>query len=1141
MDDLGDIITIEDVREIRDELKNKNEVNNSNGVDIDERDFESDIKESIKELIHPFVPFHDVKNNKIHRYEEKRADSVLLDLKRKRKEDTFTPIFFENKKMLSTKEDNEFLKSVVKAFSSLDANRQERIYGMTFMHAPAGNFVPLKDCDAFSLNISESALTRTRLVGSNTSSEYSGDRVRLCGAAYCDRPNKVFDLDGYFASTEVLKKGDDVVVFDASGKKHSQIVMGNKNHVITFNNGFSVDIKRLKAFVYPAKHEPLKTLSRRDVQDSCFVISMKEDEESVKAHVSSLCLTPREAYRRLKGTKDYTIEKTLQLIESDCQVVELLQKNELGKSKMGGGGGGIIPTKKKINKKKQVREATQIATTNNTNEMSAWDLHMTQAVNVSFLTKDQRKKEKLLLQTVDIRLIDGSTIAFNAGSMSVDASKSTIDASVYPGGIHDINSIYSLNAPPAGNFLYVKYPTAAKIGRNMKVLNLIDVIPIEVEKEEIVHDDIESERRFTKISATDHNAPPVVVDEEEELSKVSKGFVKYESIGVSQDPRSSYTKIETEVTTISGQKEGAEDEKMSRHFAKESIITFVALCCPEMDVQVIYRIRDVSDRIFAELGNDVDKLRIELADARIMNLKRLVQKFINTSGLPFPQTWGKDSRTAIRAIETIVQRDMTYELDIMNRKSQLIVCKDYMNYFAANYAIDLLSGIASLSNLKSFKCSRPHKKVRSILVYFDCVLNTIVHKRYDQNFVDTLKELEGVFEACIALRPSATDMIESLETREKEIESMHAFKGIVDIRPSKSSGEKTFDVDQLLKIPTRRVIREEDSMEDGPNKELYDVKDKGLVFVASDDLVTSDDLVNSDEIMTTLPEEQITTKQAVAWVNDNVDKFKIAKFIYDKVVLSDSTDVDTFIHFVRFDLPVVISRAIFFLEPSFTSGFVRSLPSSDKKNIMKIIQDRSESSDGEHPLRESMNNIISYVENIRRSSEMYRISIGNDEDGKNELFFLCYKVVKTITDIHSDIPNIFPDLDVKLVKAFERRIAMIEDFDVKTVSNRLDSQREANKNSKIKQFDRLSKENRQLVMMLRDTLGDAAEWESYLDTAPDDEYVDITKTYEDNSEIVIEEMDVVDQEKKEDLEEEADVLGYLGENPEDDEIDEDIY
>lgn len=1173
-------VTIEEIHDIENiDAINNNVVHIQNAKKslLGDDDNVSNIKQSVVELIHPFVSIADSRKT-MKVYEEKIADSVVSNMMRKNDMMLdFVPIFVENKKNSSATEDSSFLKSVFSLYSSKSyTNVQDRMYGMTFMHSPIGTFVPTKDCDAYAFSLEEMSFNKNRLIAPFEA--YSGDRVMLCGAAFCDEPKQAFDLDDYFEKIEAMKSGDRVVVFDASGKRHEEIVEAVAGRVLTFSDDRKVDASKLIAFVYSEKEKKIKLLSRRRIQDECFVIATAEkDEKVVLEHVRNMRLTPRESFRRMQALKEFSIKSALDLIEKDCRVVELMTfthlthnltppnptnytptnnarntssptKNTLTKN---------TPTKNKKNKKdnriaikggagkpkKKVRfsaASNSVHSSVKDSPLTSWDLNVSVAVNASSKPKDLEKLKTLVFK---IELVDGSIIAFNSGSLVVDATKSEIVVNKYPGGVYDITTLYSRGSTPQGKFLYASYPRVWLVN-NMIVHDSIDVVSMPPE-DTVENDDEDYSRdsRFLKPDNKNINEYRVDIDKVDVVEVVDKGFIKDSKKEIHQDPRSIYKAVAEDVvssSTLSMLDDDGEDNKNDSHFAKHAIIVFAGICTNEVNMDLLKRICDISDRIFKELGNDVDKLLLQIAESRIVNLKKIVQRFIKNSNLVFPDAWGKDVRSAIRAIETIVQRDNEDELERLNRRSQIAACKGFMICFAANYAIDVLGGIVSINTIKSLKCGKPYKTQRSLVNFFDCAMNPM--------FEDTdsiKKELDEMIGRCLEMRPSANELIKQIDTRENELKKVHAFEGTVDVRPARGSAQATVDLPYI--VPLRRRSPSGPSSPSSPSSpsigyhgeehvdEPYDITNRIAVFVSSEHVDDKNTIDSAEEY------SDADLNNAASVISNAEKHFKFVEILQHALMSSDDRDVADAVGFLRDDLPLITTRSLYDNhEKSFTMGsFFKSLSISDKKIILKLIEDRDINKLSEGDIR---------VTSVGESMIELRNSIQDIlTDDKNKMLMILAKALKIIIELKETVPNAFPDLDDALVESFKMRVSHRSFFDSDMIRQRLLLQSKASKDAKIKMFDRLSKENRQIAMMLRDTLAEFGEWDKFVECVPDDDLADLSKTYLENSDIVVEELrkdktyEHQDDDAKKDIEEEADVIDYVGENPDDDEIDEDIY
>ena len=1113
------MISIEDVTDISDTVVNSDvgNVDADTHVPLDS----AEINENLIDLIH----------SNLVAYSERRCKAYMDMLAIKEWQGTFVPVFQSNRKPSSKKDDRDFMMGIIDIFVSKQlsaAEKGSRLYGMSFRHNPTGSFISEMDTDSYAYDNDNSDIQLERLLSESKDSVYEGDRVSLIGGMFFKSPpptssSPIFNADAYFEDLESIKNGDEVIIIDAKGMRHELVVKKKKKgSIFEFDDLHRIDCSKLTAFVYPTTSQSQP--SRRNIQDSHIVFGNID-------RLRNIGLTPRETLRRLKNP---TIKTVLDLIERDCGIARKIQK------------GGSNPKRQENNKHEPPPK-------------SEWDVAVTEV-----------SKKKGEGQQDDLKFVsfeDGTRIAFGGNDMMPQLASSTWDDKLYPAGIKDLRTLFACDAPPQEGkfFLYLSYPFAGKVvfeDSKYIVKSLIAPKPLKIINA-LTASAAASKNSYKKLEANNFvytavmNANALGDDEDDEPLPFEPSELGEDPKTVA-DPRLNYRILSSDIIR---------DLKID-HYAAEPILMFLGTCgiddLMQSEIETIIQLSDSTYELFSDIG--VEAMKTEIAAIRVMNLRKMVQRYIKESQQTFPTAWGKDARVAIRSIENIVQRDSNYggAIESMNRRSVRDKCIPFIFAFAANLIINILSR-ASRFNPKSARCKlRGNQSLNDLVTFFACCIDLAFPRAQSSSSA----ELKTWFDNILSARPNMVDKIKSVEARNLEIRESTGFQGTVDslilllkddaVFPAQSTPIGSSIGEGVNGSEGKEDSEDSEGRED--NGEDTRIPDRNILIVKDDDnnhsrslsaktfcseiAERSSDAYHKMKIMSIKDMSVVVYKIQNAMDSESLTvAIQSALDIKSKSKLTQSTNA--LLTFIKTDIINIITDDAHRVHSFSSSEYLKALDASDRDSLALISRARydTRSNNGNDKMASIAKTLLT---GLNESIRVLNWSGGGDLDDFESyelnivLFYVILSIIVScmsnkVVDIADDIDigawktnPVSTTLLVKLAQCVSVKLSTVEEL-----RKQVEIQRETYKQNKLMRLDRLSHEDRRIALLLRDTFGDsdASGWDKFVDDLPDDDASDRAMAFD--SDFVV--VDVADANASEATRE------FVDPDQDDDEVDEDVY
>lgn len=1134
---------------------------------------------------------------------------------------TMIPVFRSNRKPTFAKDSDMFLAVASDLASNNVANRQEKMYALTFMHnrvsvadTPSVRVASV-DTDAIAyVPDTKECRTERILAGDDV---YEGDHVELFGLmSGANSSYRTFDLSKYFECIEQqLNAGDVVTVADARGVARVGMVVRKVVRLgregsgavseIEFENGRTLRPQSLKAFIaYPAATTTASSPAGNNDDAKNKTKKKKRKNKGSKLRVVGggrggdvdVGLFSRHAFHRggwmvvgataeqaskllPTSLESFLLDRRHRWIRDDCDVKRRIVDAAAASTalKSSGGGGRISSASRTFTLPDSTSRHRSASTALMTSE---WDDVVRKVAGIPLKDKDDPGKKFPLVYA---KFDDGSKIAFDGSSILPVEHASVFDAKLYTGGV--LGGLWDAlrtisderKTSSTATFLYLSYPDAARIeydpsasdGQFFRILSEVKSVasashrlptlpppPQHATTTTLLsktrppphrREDASSITNSTT-STTSSSPPEEAQDDDEYVADVDEP----ERV---RDPLAVYRSV--------GNDDDDDNEKVDLvqvpHFAFEPI-SFYMISCGYTFKQINHVLStsalfDVVDNL---MSDDVRAVERAIAEARLLNLRKLVQQYIRSSDLPFPTAWGKDNRTAIRAIETIVQVDVKYGAMLLraNRATARDACATYAACYAANLCAEVLGLIhvmPKLSNVRLPACVRTYTDTVS---FFKCALE----KCFDASVA--VPAFNDWFSKLATLRPSLALKIEQRLERVEEIRAVGSINDNVVIDPQRRNETPSEAIERSTVLAVRQVLLDDDAPEETRRRDeqeeessfeelLWAVPDNAQFrrdpssssSSSSDDDGDSEDegeeeanvdkAEESDDdddggTSTTQPHRALCmalaqripdlTRLSRMSIEQLMDELK--ERFDDRMDPFFDTDNSkaTLAYCRRFIRSSMVKRRE--IDPT-SNAFHREQKSKiDQLTLHDIGKSRANSASIDEELPDWTNTFVTTVSSF--------LTVGETLENHLERFKLSIVVLYVIlTSIPSDrLIDLF--LSQKGTVSMEALAQTVEDL--------FENQRETNRIGKLKELDRISNEDRRIAMLLRDTLGSkASEFDKYVAMLPDDDGGgDAMAAFGQDERLVV--VDVAEEEDEESMHTYVDV----GENPDDD-VDEDNY
>ena len=869
----------------------------------------------------------------------------------------------------------------------------------------------------------------------------------------------------------------------------------------------NVDPQLLDTFIYAKKKgaTPKLLLSRSDLQRGGHLIIGGTLE-----HAKRLMPTPKESFRS-KSNKSST---KIDLVKDDCGVRKLI--------------GGSTTKMERAERPGGVE--------------SEWDAAVQKA---AALSPSDRGKKIVSYASFD----DGSKVAFDGATMIPIEAESTFDRKTYDGGIlggmwdalnlvgvpsnvtkksyYNENLLKHVDFKPIPTkkttYMYLTYPEAARVefdpmAMRFRVLGSLTPTRKVVENTpKVVENKFDTGLIVLKVNNSDVTSP----QSEEDPSVLARWYgdiapvESEEDVVRVADPTSIYRSLPENAADDDVVQEY--DRAFKNHFAYEPVLHFlVSAGYSHKDVAVVIlggsKMLEKVDGILAE--KTLRAIEADIADVRILNLKHLVQKYIRESKKPFPSTWGKDNRTALRAIETIVQKDAAFGQMLLksNRMSTRLCCAPYVACMAANVCAEVIAiivpppKIANISPALS-RCSRVYTSTK---LFFKCV--------YDRFYTSSSSSssFNEWYSRIMDVRPALKRQIDEIRKLDVTIEGTSGLAGgitidsAVDGRPRSSTSKAISNIDANRVFYSRDFkVSMDDDDDDWSVWNIHQGVDDNHVNVKDD---VKDD-VNVEE---SSPESLVSTLADRIPELSYLTRMSVEELVGDIDDMSDleNSSAEYLAEYIDFIAQHLVQRRT--IDPA-SNPYYPVLRLNNRGDQVKIADIGSSRGQGRslEPWTNAAATII--VSGIRRLLQQQQQDL-EPESLFQTLLFLRHVISTAISN------------DKALKKTFEDIRPNGKDEDDAKLREQLEAQRERSRTSKVQRFDRISNEDRRIAILLRDTLGDAVEADAYVDAVPDDDDLGFVMTEEFDDSFVI--VQVGDEE---------DVVVDVGENPDEDELDDDVF